>query len=311
MTDLIERLRALARHEHSDVSIAEEAAAALAAMGGQGEARESRMVVLRRKQDGTPSVWCDPEIADLVAALNAGGVPTIASCSGHGERPGNIALADGRELLVAKDYAEARAIESASVANPAPRQPEARVGGEVDATDRVKFNWNEHLREHNALEYQHDFRLFEVVCSYVTKHLDEAHTTPPAKVPEGARLWLWRHHDHFLAFTHQYPCFTPGGDPMTLGPPVGYAVFRVSHDRAAAQPGGSNNDQVSTGNKTTHERNIMNEEQRKSFENAARPLIQWLCENAHPHHTVIVTPTNAELLEGSCSTGQILDFVRG
>lgn len=59
-------------------------------------------------------------------------------------------------------------------------------------------------------------------------------TPVAAQVPEGARLWLWRHHDHFLAFTHQYPCFTPGGDPMTLGPPVGYAVFRVSHDRAAA-----------------------------------------------------------------------------
>jgi hypothetical protein len=76
------------------------------------ESRESRMVTLRRKPDGTPAVWCDPEIADLVSALNAGGVPTVASCSGHGERPGNIALADGRELIIAKDYAEARAIEA-------------------------------------------------------------------------------------------------------------------------------------------------------------------------------------------------------
>ena len=67
------------------------------------ESRESRMVTLRRKPDGTPAVWCDPEIADLVSALNAGGVPTVASCSGHGERPGNIALADGRELIIAKD----------------------------------------------------------------------------------------------------------------------------------------------------------------------------------------------------------------
>src|SRR5690606_18836219 len=138
---LRERLVRINRDTDGDNHISEscdaldELDAALAAMGGQGEARESRMVVLRRKQDGTPSVWCDPEIADLVAALNAGGVPTIASCSGHGERPGNIALADGRELLVAKDYAEARAIESASVANPAPRQPEAR--GVVDEGSRV------------------------------------------------------------------------------------------------------------------------------------------------------------------------------
>ncbi len=54
----------------------------------------------------------------------------------------------------------------------------------------------------------------------------------------------------------------------------------------------------------------MNDEQRKSFEAAARPLIQWLCENVHPHHTVIVTPTGAELTEGKLVTGQILDYVK-
>lgn len=88
------------------------------------ESRESRMVTLRRKPDGTPAVWCDPEIVDLVSALNAGGVPTVASCSGHGERPGNIALADGRELIIAKDYAEARAIEAAWNTRPAPTEAE-------------------------------------------------------------------------------------------------------------------------------------------------------------------------------------------
>ncbi len=45
------------------------------------------------------------------------------------------------------------------------------------------------------------------------------------------KLWLWRNGDHFLAFEHLYPCFTPGGDPMTLGEPVGYAVFKRSFDR--------------------------------------------------------------------------------
>ena len=54
----------------------------------------------------------------------------------------------------------------------------------------------------------------------------------------------------------------------------------------------------------------MTEEQRESFKQAAMPLIKWLCENVHPHHSVIVTPTNAELLEGSCSTGDVFDFVR-
>ncbi|SMG37340.1 hypothetical protein [Cedecea sp. NFIX57] len=36
----------------------------------------------------------------------------------------------------------------------------------------------------------------------------------------------------------------------------------------------------------------------KSFETASRPLIQWLAENVHPHHSVIVTSTHAELLMG-------------
>lgn len=40
---------------------------------------------------------------------------------------------------------------------------------------------------------------------------------------------------------------------------------------------------------------------RVSFEEAAKPLIKWLAENVHPHHTVIVTSTSAELLEGSMS----------
>lgn len=35
-----------------------------------------------------------------------------------------------------------------------------------------------------------------------------------------------------------------------------------------------------------------------SFEDAARPLIEWLAENRHSHYTAIVTGTRAELLEG-------------
>lgn len=49
---------------------------------------------------------------------------------------------------------------------------------------------------------------------------------------------------------------------------------------------------------------------RASFDAAARPLIKWLCENCHPHTTIVVTPTNAELLEGVVSTGKVLDYVR-
>ena len=54
----------------------------------------------------------------------------------------------------------------------------------------------------------------------------------------------------------------------------------------------------------------MTEEKMESFKQAALPLVQWLNENVHPHHTAVVTPTGAELLEGQCSTGTILDYVQ-
>lgn len=68
-----------------------------------------RIVTL--KIDGNP-VGIDASIAGIVEALNTAGVPTIASCSGHGHRPGNIALRDGRELIIARDFDEARQIDA-------------------------------------------------------------------------------------------------------------------------------------------------------------------------------------------------------
>ncbi|WP_283647725.1 hypothetical protein [Hafnia paralvei] len=41
----------------------------------------------------------------------------------------------------------------------------------------------------------------------------------------------------------------------------------------------------------------MNTEKMKSFEEAEKSLIKWLAENEHPHHTAIVSSTQAELLE--------------
>ena len=39
-------------------------------------------------------------IADLVAALNAANIPTVASCCGHGKIDGSIILEDGRWLTI-------------------------------------------------------------------------------------------------------------------------------------------------------------------------------------------------------------------
>ena len=46
------------------------------------------------------------------------------------------------------------------------------------------------------------------------------------------------------------------------------------------------------------------------FEELARPMIKYLCENYHPHVTVIITPTTAELSEGLKSVGYIDDYIR-
>jgi hypothetical protein len=48
----------------------------------------------------------------------------------------------------------------------------------------------------------------------------------------------------------------------------------------------------------------------EAFKQAALPLIKYLCENHHPHVTVIVTPIGAELLEGLKCTGKIFDFIK-
>lgn len=70
------------------------------------------------------------------------------------------------------------------------------------------------------------------------KALREAQPAGMVPLDNDDVLWLWRDGDKMLAFRHLYPCYSPGGDPMTLGEPWGKAIFRHSHDRAAspAQP---------------------------------------------------------------------------
>ena len=42
-------------------------------------------------------------IHQIVAALNAGGIRTVASCCGHEKMSGRIDLEDGRTLLIANN----------------------------------------------------------------------------------------------------------------------------------------------------------------------------------------------------------------
>lgn len=60
----------------------------------------------RQNRDG---IWCDPCLEPLVRALNEGGMPTVASCCGHEQRPGSVIMADGRWVFIASE-AEANEI---------------------------------------------------------------------------------------------------------------------------------------------------------------------------------------------------------
>ena len=46
---------------------------------------------------------------------------------------------------------------------------------------------------------------------------------------------------------------------------------------------------------------IINKEKQKEFEMVAKPLIQFLRKNFHPHVTVLVDCCSAEFVEGVCS----------
>lgn len=55
---------------------------------------------------------------------------------------------------------------------------------------------------------------------------------------------------------------------------------------------------------------VLTDQQRIELDVHCRPLLKFLCDNFHPHVSVIVTPTSFELLEGSYSSGVIMDYVQ-
>ena len=54
---------------------------------------------------------------------------------------------------------------------------------------------------------------------------------------------------------------------------------------------------------------ILTKEQVQAFEEAAKPLIKFLNDNFHPHVTVLVTPSDAEILEG-CASIRCNEFIK-
>ena len=82
-------------------------------------------------------VAVDRCIAPFVELLNTNGMPTVASCCGHGWRPGNIALRDGRELMIARHYWEARYIDGCLPIDIHGHTPEQRETDQRSLADRV------------------------------------------------------------------------------------------------------------------------------------------------------------------------------
>ena len=50
------------------------------------------------------------------------------------------------------------------------------------------------------------------------------------------------------------------------------------------------------------------EEQYKKFQELVKPLIKYLAEDFHPHTTLIITATSAEIVEG-CMATQTEEFL--
>jgi len=71
----------------------------------------------------------DSCIVPLVKALNDAGIETLASCCGHGRQYGNIALADGRELLIVPNYARGRKHNGATKEEPPPMRKQLAFTG--------------------------------------------------------------------------------------------------------------------------------------------------------------------------------------
>jgi hypothetical protein len=53
---------------------------------------------------------------------------------------------------------------------------------------------------------------------------------------------------------------------------------------------------------------VLNEQERKAFDEVVRPLVKWLNENCHPHVVAVIEPYRASLHEGVYST-PVEDFI--
>lgn len=76
-----------------------------------------------------------------------------------------------------------------------------------------------------------------VVCPFLPEEIeknkalaDEGFWRKRREEMNGVEVWLWKNGDHYLGYTHLYPC-DGNGDPLTLGEPVGKVFIKSSLPR--------------------------------------------------------------------------------
>lgn len=90
----------------------------------------------------------------------------------------------------------------------------------------------EGIRTHGCCAVNRDW---QALCDMALRAAEPAQPVTSPQMPlmkDGTKLWLWKNGDHTLAYAHEYPCYETGGDPLTLGEPVGVAIFKESSPRA-------------------------------------------------------------------------------
>ena len=54
---------------------------------------------------------------------------------------------------------------------------------------------------------------------------------------------------------------------------------------------------------------VLTKEQYKQLEEVTKPVIEWLDNNFHPHTSIVITNTYAELIEGIASVGEVKESI--
>lgn len=96
-----------------------------------------------------------------------------------------------------------------------------------DALASANAKWENRRMEFHKFAYSTKAEMDALKDEIESLQLAASATGIP-QIPECHTLWLWKNGHYYLAYDNPYPCKTVGGDPLTLGEPSAYAVFKAS-----------------------------------------------------------------------------------